>query len=321
MLLDTTGVAGVVDVTPGDFVAVVRGGTRLADLQAALRDDAGQGQRLPLDPPGGAAQTIGGIVATAAAGPLRHRFGSPRDSVLGVQFALADGTLARAGSRVVKNVAGYDLAKLLCGSLGTLAVICELIVKLNPLPERRLALTATAPDASRLADLVDAVRAMRLPLAVLEASLPDRRIDAVVESTATGAAAIVRRLQAATPLEPADDAADLPEPGGCIAHVGFPTGRLRALLAAIPGDAPARISVGAGVADIGVPVDPSAVSALRTAVEALGGHLTLRGAPPELDALVFGRSDPGAAALLGSIKRRLDPTGTLSPGRFGGWVA
>ncbi len=323
VLLDTGRVAGVVDVTPGDFVAVVHGGTRLLDLQAVLADAAGGGQRLPLDPPEGDLQTVAGIVAAAAAGPLRHRHGSPRDTVLGVRFALADGTLARAGSRVVKNVAGYDVAKLLCGSLGTLAVICELIVKLQPVPESRLALSAAVGDDAALAAVVDAIRASRLPVAVLHASLPVRRIGVVLESTAAGAEAIARRLRAITPLEPEPGAPEWIRPlaDGCVGHVGFPTGRLRDLLAAIPAGADARIAVGPGIADVALPTDRTSVVDLRLAVEALGGHLTLRNAPPELDDLVFGSCDPGAASLLGSIRRQLDPTGTLAPGRLDGWVA
>src|SRR5437899_4485328 len=89
------------------------------------------GLRAPADP----AATVGGVVATGDSGPLRHRYGAPRDLVLGVTVALSDGSLARAGGKVIKNVAGYDLAKLLAGSFGTLGVIVEVAVRLHPLPE------------------------------------------------------------------------------------------------------------------------------------------------------------------------------------------
>ena len=319
VLLDTGGLTGVVDVTPGDFVAIVRAGASLEALQAELGEATG-GQRIPLDPPYGGSQTIGGIVAAAAAGRLRHRYGSPRDLVLGVQFALADGTLARAGSKVVKNVAGYDISKLLCGSLGTLAVICELIVKLQPAPERRLSLSSTASDRSELLRRVEAIRATRLPLAALELSVPGNRIDVLIESTSSGAEATARRLGEVVELIEAEPAVGDSGPTGPVAHVGFPTGRLAGLLDAIAADARALVHVGAGVAVIELPPDRESVQRLRSAVEAIGGQLTLRGAPLELDDLVFGTPDPGAALLLGRIKHQLDPTDTLAPGRLEGWT-
>lgn len=319
VLLDTGGLTGVVDVTPGDFVAIVRAGAPLGALQAELGEATG-GQRIPLDPPYGNQQTIGGIVAAAAAGRLRHRYGSPRDLVLGVQFALADGTLARAGSKVVKNVAGYDISKLLCGSLGTLAVICELIVKLQPAPERTLSLSSTAGDRSELVTRVEAIRATRLPLAALELSLPDNRIDVLIESTAAGAEATARRLGEVVPLVEAELATGDPGPTGPVAHVGFPTGRLAGLLDTIAADTHALVRLGAGVAEIALPTDRERVQRLRSAVEGIGGQLTLRGAPVELDDLVFGTPDPGAALLGGRIKHQLDPTDTLAPGRLEGWT-
>ncbi|MDW5598713.1 FAD-binding protein, partial [Conexibacter stalactiti] len=115
----------------GDLTAVVQAGLPLARAQAEL---AAAGQMLALDPPDGGA-TIGGVVATGDSGPLRHRYGAPRDLVLGVQVALPDGTVARAGSQVIKNVAGYDLAKLMSGACGTLGLLTELTVRLHPRPE------------------------------------------------------------------------------------------------------------------------------------------------------------------------------------------
>ena len=95
---------------------------------------------LALDPPLGpdAAATIGGVVATGDSGPLRHRYGAPRDLVVGMTIALADGTIARSGGKVIKNVAGYDLAKLFAGSFGTLGVIVEVAVRLHPLADTRV---------------------------------------------------------------------------------------------------------------------------------------------------------------------------------------
>jgi glycolate oxidase FAD binding subunit len=129
----------------GDFTAVVEAGVALADAQAAF---AKAGQMLALDPPDGGA-TIGGVVATADSGPLRHRYGAPRDLVIGVALALPDGTVARGGGRVIKNVAGYDLPKLAAGAYGTLGVITEVSLRLHPRPQAHATaiLPAGDPDA------------------------------------------------------------------------------------------------------------------------------------------------------------------------------
>jgi glycolate oxidase FAD binding subunit len=119
---------------PADLTITVEAGMKLADLQEFL---GREGLWLPLDPRGGASATIGGILATNSAGPLRLRFGSARDMVLGIKVATTEGKLIRSGGRVVKNVAGYDLCKLLVGSYGTLGVIVEASLKLFPRPAGR----------------------------------------------------------------------------------------------------------------------------------------------------------------------------------------
>jgi glycolate oxidase FAD binding subunit len=127
--LTTDGLDRILEHEPGDLTCVVEAGIRLSVLQAAL---AGAGQRLALDPPGD--PTIGACLAANLSGPLRHRFGAPRDLVLGVTLVLPDGTVASSGGKVVKNVAGYDLGKLVCGSEGTLALIGRVSLRLHPLP-------------------------------------------------------------------------------------------------------------------------------------------------------------------------------------------
>jgi glycolate oxidase FAD binding subunit len=137
--ISTAGMARVLEHNAGDLTAVVQAGVTLARAQEVFAEE---GQMFALDPPLGRddAATIGGILATADTGPLRHRHGGARDLVVGVTVALSDGTLARSGGKVIKNVAGYDLAKLLSGSFGTLGMITELSLRLHPRPER----TATA---------------------------------------------------------------------------------------------------------------------------------------------------------------------------------
>jgi len=116
---------------PADLTVTVEPGVRLSDLQAAL---ASHNQFLPLDPPSTAAATIGGLVASGVSGPMRHAFGTARDWLIGIRVVHADGTISKAGGRVVKNVAGYEMTKLYAGSLGTLGVISEATFKLMPAP-------------------------------------------------------------------------------------------------------------------------------------------------------------------------------------------
>jgi len=179
--LSTRGLDRIVAHEPGDFTAVLEAGVRLADAQAAF---AAHGQRLALDPPGAGA-TIGGIVASGDSGPLRHRYGAPRDLVIGIALALPDGTVARAGGRVIKNVAGYDLAKLAAGAFGTLGVITEVCVRLHPLP----AATATAVFRSE--------RPERLRAIVLD--LAHRPLE--LESLDLAPGAILARFAGATAAE------------------------------------------------------------------------------------------------------------------------
>ncbi len=127
--LTTDGLDRILEHEAGDLTCTVEAGVRLSALNTAL---ARHGQRLSLDPPGD--PTVGALLAENLSGPLRHRFGAPRDLVLGVTLVLADGTIASAGGKVVKNVAGYDLARLVCGSNGTLALIGRVSLRLHPRP-------------------------------------------------------------------------------------------------------------------------------------------------------------------------------------------
>jgi glycolate oxidase FAD binding subunit len=137
-VLDTTGLTGVITHNPGDMTVSVRAGTPLRELQAEL---APHGQHVSFDAARVAdGATVGGLVATADAGPAALVFGSMRDLVIGVTMVLADGTVARSGGHVIKNVAGYDLAKLMHGSYGTLGVLAEVVLRLHPVPERNATL-------------------------------------------------------------------------------------------------------------------------------------------------------------------------------------
>ena len=144
--LSLAGDAGVTEYEPGDLTLTARAGTALADLALVTRNE---GQWLPLDPFGSAAGTLGATVATSSAGPLASAFGTPRDQVLGCEIVTGSGDVVRAGGRVVKNVAGFDLVRLNIGAWGTLGVLTEISVRLRALPEvdRSFAVEASAADA------------------------------------------------------------------------------------------------------------------------------------------------------------------------------
>ncbi|MEP7224577.1 MAG: FAD-binding oxidoreductase, partial [Actinomycetota bacterium] len=140
--LTTEGLDRILEHETGDLTCTVEAGLRLSALNTVLGQS---GQRLSLDPPGD--PTIGALLAKNLSGPLRHRFGAPRDLILGVTLVLADGTIASAGGKVVKNVAGYDLARLVCGSRGRLALIARASFRLHPVPKAARTLVIETQDA------------------------------------------------------------------------------------------------------------------------------------------------------------------------------
>jgi glycolate oxidase FAD binding subunit len=158
-ILDMRALNRVLAHEHGDMTATVEAGATLRDVNRTL---ARHGQWLPLDPPHADAATIGGILATNDSGPLRHRYGTPRDLVIGIRLATTDGVLAKAGGRVVKNVAGYDLGKLVTGSFGSLAAIVSATFKLSPLPAASKTLALAVSDDGALAHLVRTLMASQL---------------------------------------------------------------------------------------------------------------------------------------------------------------
>lgn len=139
------GLDRILEHDPGDLTCTVEAGVRLSTLRAAL---AATGQRLSLDPPGD--PTMGALLARNVSGPLRHRFGTPRDLVLGATLVLGDGTIASSGGKVVKNVAGYDLARLVCGSEGRLAFVARASFRLHPLPKATRTLVVETDETARV---------------------------------------------------------------------------------------------------------------------------------------------------------------------------
>jgi glycolate oxidase FAD binding subunit len=327
VLLETGGLAEPPEIDAEEGVARLPAGAKLSALRAAL---AGSGWELPLDSPGQGA-TLGGALAAAAQGP---RFGSPRDAVLGLGVVLASGERIRCGGRVVKNVTGYDLAKLFVGSRGTLGVIEWAWLRLRPVPEERRVCVASLP-ADDEADAA-ALAAARRP-AVRAAALVDEGASRRLVFELAGDSAAV--AQDAEALAGALGAA--PGESGAIDAVreAQGAGPLRVRVAALPsglgaaaealragGGAvlayPARGLVWARFALEGPEDERSASRALRAANEAArraGGTCLLEASPVAAreGREVFG----GAAATLPlerAIKRQFDPAGILNPGRFVG---
>src|SRR5215813_3634643 len=180
VLLSTTRLTEGIDHVAGDLVATVPAGATLDAVNDVL---CRAGQWLPLDPPRSSRATIGGIIATNDSGPRRHRFGTPRDLIIGIEIALVNGKTAKAGGRVVKNVAGYDLSKLLCGSLGSLAVITSATFKLSPVAAHSQTLVATVSDIRQLGLLARAIAELPVAPTAIELQSPPHRLLIRFETT------------------------------------------------------------------------------------------------------------------------------------------
>ncbi len=327
--LSTAGLGRIVAHNDGDLTAVLQAGVPLARAQEAFALHA---QRLALDPPdAGGAATIGGILATGDSGPLRHRFGGPRDLILGVRVALPDGTVARAGSDVIKNVAGYDLAKLQCGALGTLGVICEATVRLHPLAEQTITVRGRGTDPRSLA-----VAARTLARRSLELESLDLRWDGPLDGGAVLARAVGRTVASSVgTLSALVEAAGLETdrvedddslwaeqrerqraaPGGAVVRVSGLPGDIERILAAAP-SAVGRAAL--GLFWVRLDADAGALAALRAALHPAA--CVLLDAPEELRAAVdvWGVGPGSDLDLLRRVKQSFDPAGVCNGGRYVG---
>jgi glycolate dehydrogenase FAD-binding subunit len=302
--LSTSRLDRIVDHQPGDFTAVLEAGVALADAQAAFAE---AGQMLALDPPRGG--TIGGLVATADSGPLRHRYGAPRDLVIGVALALSDGTVARGGGRVIKNVAGYDLPKLAAGSYGTLGVITEVAVRLHPRPGATATAVLTDDDPGRLQQQVLDLARKPLEAEALDVRWADGEGAILVRFGGAAATDRARRVGGET-VEDDDElweAQRSGQRGELVVRVHhLPTDLARVLRAA-----PRAV----GRAAVGTTwVHDADVEGLRR--ELAPNPCVLLDAPAELRARAdpFGIPDGPERALMRRVKERFDPAGHCNPG-------
>jgi glycolate oxidase FAD binding subunit len=327
--LPTTGLDRILEHNAGDLTAVLEAGVPLARAQAAFAEE---GQMFALDPPDDGA-TLGGVVATADSGPLRGRYGGVRDLVVGIRVALSDGTLAKSGGKVIKNVAGYDLSKLFAGSLGTLGAIVELSVRLHPLPPA---------SATALGHSADPVELGRVLLALLRAPLEHSGFDV---RWSGGRGALLVRFAGAAPGPQAELAERLLREAGLDTEIanedqalwveqrerqradgpeaavvrvsGLPT-RLPALLGAADR---LRASVvgraGLGLSWLRLP-EPSAGQIEELRRELHPSPCVVLDRPASMNVDPWGPVDPGARALMQRVKDHFDPAGACTPGVFAG---
>ena len=343
LVVSTERLDQVLEHAAGDLVVRAQAGVRLADLQAAL---APAGQWLALDPPEPRA-TLGGVVAANASGPRRLRYGTVRDLIIGTTVVLADGTVAHAGGKVVKNVAGYDLAKLFCGSLGTLGLVAEVIFRLHPLPAAAAVVTLQVEGPTQAGQAVQRLGRSTLEPSAAELTLDEggwpgrltvvfEGIQPGVESQAAAAAELLGRVGEAA----------VAGPGGVEAALGqlgarpFEQAELAVKLAHPPSELPGVLTdllsvplgwvvsahAATGVTWAGARAgDPgqaaAAIGGLRERLAARGGSLVLVGGSPELKRAVDVWGPPGdAIGLMRRVKERFDPDRRLSPGRFVGGI-
>ena len=341
LILSTARMNEVIEHVPGDQVVRVQSGLRLDDLQERL---SGSDQMLGIDPPERyAGATIGGIVAANSSGPRRYKYGTIRDLIIGITVVLSDGTVAKAGGKVVKNVAGYDLSKLFTGSLGTLGVIADANFRLHPLPEaaRTIAVAVESPQAAQ--EAAQAIMHSQVEATAVELRWDDesKTVSVLLESIPSGVEAKVEAasflLQPFGEVRALSDGENILPSGDAdetVLKISAPPNELAGVLdtvlgaaerkgvkATITGHAASGVTL-AGLSGGGTDAQAEVVEELREIRSRRGGSVVLQRAPLDLKKRVGtwqtgGRDDLG---LMRRVKEKFDPRGGLNPGRFIGGV-
>ena len=351
ILLSTRGLDRLVEHEPGDMTATAEAGMTLADFQGAL---GRAGQWLALDPALPPDATIGGIVATAASGAHRLRYGGVRDQIIGVRIVRADGTIAKGGGKVVKNVAGFDLPKLFTGSLGTLGAIVTATFRVYPREASASTVLLRSTDGAGLGALAVRLLATTLVPSALDLTgilgETEQTLAIRFEGSAAACDDQVREfLTLAGPLGATSEtltgddeaahwrAATVPPQAE---DVGGTTALLRAMLLpdevrgwlAAVGALTARNALtgawrahaGHGIVALRLRGEENALAAAIAEARGLAvgqrGSLTIEDAPPALLADVDPWGPSAAIALMRRVKGQFDPQGTLNPGRFVGGI-
>jgi glycolate oxidase FAD binding subunit len=330
----------------GDMTATVEAGCVFASLQNALAE---HGQRLALDPLWPEQATVGGVLATNDSGALRTRFGSLRDLIIGVTVALPDGTVAKSGGKVVKNVAGYDIAKLVTGSLGSLGVITQAIFRLHPTAKCARSLRFTLQNHGAMATAVASILDSHLTPSAVQVCVGSSSppvVDILLEGTPTGCDAQIKEVaRLAVPNAVAESDASVwqarerlfappQEKPGTVAvckvsllpsdfgtfsdYLSRQSQRLEfawTLVAQAVGVGLLRLETGS------VEQLRQVIMDLRQKLNSMLGSLVILDCPRELkDGLDVWGSPGDMLALMKSIKAQFDPRGILNPGRFVGAI-
>ncbi len=305
--IHTTRLDRVIEHSQADMVVSVEAGITIEALQAALGK---AGQFLPVDPFNAPGHTVGGLLATGWTGPLRMRFGSPRDFLIGIRVALPDGKLATGGGRVVKNVSGYDMMKLHYGALGSLGIIVAASFKVFPKPLRDVTLTSEGgwEDADR------ALAAAMAPSALEVFS--DGRVLARYMGSPDAVDRVARELGWHVEDTSIWDRHAHRAPARW-ARIAVPRTELMEIMDELPRGAGWWASPGTGIAHWAIASDAQSVRDMRSKVEAAGGSLVMMSGPDDFVAEVGAWGTPPATIeLMRRLKRAFDPDGVLNPGRF-----
>ncbi|MEA2410865.1 MAG: glycolate oxidase binding subunit [Thermoleophilaceae bacterium] len=318
----------IIEHNEGDLTAVLQAGVPLARAQEAF---ASANQMLALDPPDPGGATIGGVVAAGDSGPLRHRYGAARDLVLGVTVALPDGSVARAGGKVIKNVAGYDLAKLFAGSFGTLGAIVEVAVRLHPIRPTASA-EGHGDDPAVVAAAARALAHSQLEAQALDIAWRDGRGGVLVRFAGVEAepqAEAARRALEEAGLESSvmhDDAGAweaqrTAQRGALVVRVSALQTQLGDVLASaerLGGVVVGRAAL--GICWISLSPDGGAEAVRKLRADLAPAQCVVLDAPAELRAELdpWGLQGSAGLQLMRSVKQRFDPNGVCSPGVYVG---
>ncbi len=305
----TTMLSEVVDYQPAEMIAVVEAGVRVGDLNGLLAES---GQEWPVDAPADA--TVGGVIASAASSPRRLRVGPVRDTILEAEVVTGGGRAVRSGARVVKSVAGYDLHKLIVGSLGTLAVIVQVALKVRPLTKRRRVLTApgspSLPLAEKLLDRVPSpagVLATADSVQVLLEGWPEEVEEQTEIAREVAPSLEVMEGEAPFPSDPSWEEAE------AVVEVAVPPSALEHVVP-VAGERWGALA-GVGLLWAGLDADGDALSALRAAVAEHDGIAPVIHGPGGL-----GDAKIPAVEIQRRLKEAFDPNGVLAPGRAWGGI-
>jgi glycolate oxidase FAD binding subunit len=310
--LDLRSLRGIVEHSAPDLVCTVRAGTTLSELASTL---ASQGQRWPVDVADPERATVGGTIASAAPSPTRLRYQHPRDWVIGCEAVLGDGTITRAGGRVVKNVTGYDLTRLYSGSFGTLAAITEVSLKLVAIDEVRCTFRLRGESLGPVASTLR--RTFPFEAIVLER---EGAVDSLYVAAAGPASSLERAASVLKEHGRFEEVAAAEWEAVCarllradvVARCSVAPGTEADLLPQAD-----QAYVGTGIAYVCGPRSADDIARLRESCERMGGALVIERAPSDtrrsLGTWGTHRTPRGVAA---ALKQRFDPNGVLAPGRM-----